>query len=63
MVIEVTDTGPSFPEHLVPGYGVKSVYDKLDLLFPGDFSIEFINEPAKKVSIKIHKLIKHGQAV
>ena len=63
MVIDVTDTGPDFPEHLVPGYGVKSMFDKLELLFPGDFSIEFINEPAKKVSIKIHKLIKHGQAV
>lgn len=53
LVITVADNGPSFPADLVPGYGVKSVFDKLDLLFPGCYSIHFINEPVKQVSIRI----------
>jgi sensor histidine kinase YesM len=61
MVIEVADTGPVFPEYLNPGYGVKSVYDKLELLFPKKFDLSFNNQPRKHVSIKIHKLVKDEQ--
>jgi sensor histidine kinase YesM len=57
--INVSDNGPSFPEDLVPGYGVKSIYDKLDLLFPGSYEIHFSNQPQKQVSINIHKLLKN----
>jgi two-component system LytT family sensor kinase len=57
--IDVFDNGPLFPEELTPGYGVKSVFDKLDLLFPGQYEIHFVNVPVKKVSIKISKLIKN----
>lgn len=63
MVLHVADTGPQFAEELVPGYGVKSVYDKLDLLFPGNYEIHFLNTPVKKVSIFIHKLVKDESAV
>jgi hypothetical protein len=35
MLMIVKDNGPAFPDELSPGYGVKSIYDKLDLLFPG----------------------------
>ncbi|MEO7394284.1 MAG: histidine kinase [Chitinophagaceae bacterium] len=58
MVINIVDNGPEFPDELIPGYGVKSVYDKLDLLFPGNFEIHFTNEPVKKVSVFINKLLK-----
>ena len=58
LVIEVKDNGPLFPKDLVPGYGIKSVYDKLDLLFPGAYEIFFKNEPEKKLIIHITKLIK-----
>ena len=61
--IDVIDNGPAFPDELMPGYGVKSVYDKLDLLFPGTYEIHFTNQPQKKVSILIHKLIKNEPAV
>jgi two-component system, LytTR family, sensor kinase len=57
--IAVSDNGPLFPEELLPGYGVKSIYDKLDLLFPGMYEVHFINSPRKQVSIKIMKRIKN----
>jgi LytS/YehU family sensor histidine kinase len=63
LIFRIADTGPSFPDHLNPGYGVKSVYDKLDLLFPGQYTIEFNNSPRKQVSIHILKLMKHEQVV
>lgn len=61
--IDIIDNGPSFPDELVPGYGVKSVFDKLDLLFPGQYEIFFRNQPRKEVSICIYKLMKNEPAV
>lgn len=63
LVIEVADNGPDFPADLVPGYGVKSVFDKLDLLFPEKYSIQFSNMPEKKLVIHINKLIKDEPAI
>lgn len=59
LVMNVIDNGPPFPEELKPGYGVKSVYDKMDLLFGGKYQIHFRNAPRKEVSIHINKLIKN----
>ncbi len=61
--IIVADNGPAFPDELIPGYGVKSMYDKLDLLFPNNYEVHFTNQPQKQVSIHIHKLIKNEPAV
>jgi two-component system LytT family sensor kinase len=61
--IIVADNGPAFPDELIPGYGVKSIYDKLDLLFPDNYEIHFSNQPQKKVSIHIHKLMKNEPVV
>ncbi len=61
--ITVADNGPDFPEELSPGYGVKSIYDKLDLLFPGQYEVHFVNHPQKQVHIFIHKLIKDEPVV
>ena len=61
--ITVADNGPAFPDELTPGYGVKSIYDKLDLLFPGNYEIHFSNQPEKKVTINIHKLMKNEPAI
>jgi sensor histidine kinase YesM len=63
LITNIVDNGPPFPDELVPGYGVKSVYDKLDLLFPGQYEICFSNLPRKQVSIHIHKLIKNEPGV
>lgn len=63
MVMHIIDNGPAFPDELSPGYGVRSVYDKLDLLFPGNYEIHFSNEPEKRVSIFINKLIKDESVI
>lgn len=49
MVVNIADTGPAFPAELNPGCGVKSVFDKLDLLFPGNYEMHFSNDPVKQV--------------
>ena len=63
ILILVADNGPGFPVELNPGYGVKSMFDKLDLLFPGDYDVRFNNDPRKQVSINIHKLMKNDPGV
>jgi two-component system, LytTR family, sensor kinase len=63
LVLSIADNGPAFPAELSPGYGVKSVYDKLDLLFPGAYEIHFTNGPPKQVSIHIHKLMKNEPSI
>ena len=62
-VMNVADNGPDFPEEMNPGYGVKSVYDKLELLFPGNFELKFSNTPRKQVSIQIQKLMKNEPGI
>jgi sensor histidine kinase YesM len=51
--LTVQDNGLPFPENLEPGYGLKSVYDKLDLLFPGKYEVALFNTPVKQVRIQI----------
>jgi len=63
IIINIADNGPAFPDELSPGYGVKSVFDKLDLLFPDQYDIHFSNHPRKQVSILIHKLMKNEPGV
>lgn len=63
MVLGISDTGPAFPDELNAGYGVKSVYDKLDLLFKDQYEIRFSNSPQKQVSVFMQKLIKHEPVV
>lgn len=63
LVINIVDNGPPFSEEMMPGYGVKSVFDKMDLLFPGQYEIHFSNEPRKQVAIHLYKLIKNEPAV
>jgi len=63
MIINIADNGPAFQDELSPGYGVKSVFDKMDLLFPGQYEIHFSNHPRKQVSIHIYKLMKNEPGV
>ncbi len=63
MMLVVMDNGPLFPEELNPGYGVKSVYDKLELLFPESFELSFNNKPHKEVCIYIKKLIRNEPGI
>ncbi len=61
--INIGDNGPAFPDELIPGYGLKSIYDKLDLLFSGAYEVYFTNEPRKRVSIHLNKLMKSEPVV
>ena len=51
----VHDSGPLFPESMGAGYGIKSIQDKLKLLYGDDARVELSNMPHKAVNIAIRK--------
>jgi hypothetical protein len=42
---------------------IKSIFDKLDLLFPGAYEFHFNNEPRKQVSLSLKKLLKNEPGI
>lgn len=59
LVIRIYDNGPAFPKEIVPGYGLKTVYDKLELLFPDKFDIQMQNDPEKSFIVRISNPVKN----
>lgn len=55
--ISVSDNGPSFPEGLVSGHGLQTVYDLLRLSYKDKASLNWTNTPEKMISITIHENI------
>jgi len=53
LALSVEDNGLPFATDFEPGYGLKSVYDKLDLLFPEKYEVALFNNPVKQVKILI----------
>ncbi len=53
LMIEVGDNGPDFPADLETGFGLQSVYDKLEIMYPHRFELHFLNSPHKCVLIKL----------
>ncbi|MFI0429664.1 sensor histidine kinase [Mariniflexile sp. HMF6888] len=53
--IEVIDNGPNFPEGLVSGHGLQTVYDLLRLSYGDKSAIKWQNMPHKSISISIDK--------
>ena len=51
----VQDNGPDFREGGSSGYGLRSIQDKLHLLYQDEASVEMHNQPAKHVCIKVKK--------
>ncbi|MCW3787510.1 sensor histidine kinase [Plebeiibacterium sediminum] len=51
--ISVHDNGPEFPNELDSGFGLQSIYDKLEILYPDKFELHFINSPEKQILIKL----------
>jgi len=51
--IVVSDNGEPFPDDLVPGFGIQSIYDKLEILYKNRFEMNFTNSPIKQVSVKL----------
>jgi signal transduction histidine kinase len=55
IIISVADNGPDFPEMLTTGYGLQSIFDKLEILYKGKAKINREQSPEKKISIFIPK--------
>ncbi|ASB49717.1 sensor histidine kinase [Alkalitalea saponilacus] len=53
LFIIVADNGPAFPDDLIPGFGIQSIYDKLEIMYPNRFELHFVNVPEKKIIIKL----------
>lgn len=53
LVITVSDNGPKFPEGLVSGHGLQSVFDLLRLSYGEQASMNWENLPKKKITITI----------
>ena len=51
--VAISDSGPAFPNDLAPGFGIQSIYDKLEILYQDKFEMKFINSPSKKVLITL----------
>lgn len=52
--IIVSDNGPDFPEGLISGYGLQSVFDLLRLSYGDKASMNWENSPKKKITITIN---------
>lgn len=55
LVIAIADNGRPFPENIVPGFGLKQVNDKLQLLLPERSELQIANTPQKQVKIIIRE--------
>ncbi|GAB4034707.1 histidine kinase [Spirosoma gilvum] len=49
----VHDNGPAFPDNMDGGYGLRSIQDKLKLLYGNDARVELQNWPLKQVLLSI----------
>ncbi|TDB63414.1 histidine kinase [Arundinibacter roseus] len=55
LMLCVHDNGPAFRENLSAGYGIRSIQEKLRLLYQEDASVELRNMPDKHVCVRIRK--------
>lgn len=53
--ITVHDNGPMFPKDIQMGYGIKSLHDKLHLLYATGYEIEIMNKPNKEIRLLLPK--------
>jgi two-component sensor histidine kinase len=56
LTIAVHDNGPAFPEGLISGYGLQSTHEKLNLLFPSNYELSFLNGQYKQLIIKLKNI-------
>lgn len=63
LYLSVHDNGPPFPDEMGSGYGLRSIQDKLRLLYSDDSRVELQNDPYKQVllSIRLIRLIVNGE--
>ncbi|MEO8252908.1 MAG: histidine kinase [Flavobacterium sp.] len=56
ILISIQDNGPDFPEGLVSGHGLQTVYDLLKLSYGEKAEISWHNEPQKEITIYIAEI-------
>ncbi len=49
--LSVSDNGPAFPDELISGYGLQSLFDKLEILYSGKARIVWENDPEKYICV------------
>ena len=57
LMISVQDNGPDFPDGLVSGHGLQTVFDLLRLSYNNDASLSWTNAPKKEITITIKNII------
>lgn len=57
ILISVQDNGPDFPEGLVSGHGLQTVYDLLRFSYGDKASISWHNQPQKEITIYINDIL------
>ena len=55
LIISVFDNGPDFPNGLLNGHGLQTVYDLLRLHYHEKASVNWMNEPQKQIRISLPK--------
>ena len=63
LLIRLYDNGIPFSSDIIPGYGLKSVFEKLELLYAGQFEVKLLNEPRKYIQIRLQNPLRHEPAV
>ncbi len=53
ILIAVFDNGPAFPNDLISGYGLQSLFDKLEILYQGKASLNWENGPEKCICVTL----------
>jgi len=53
LMVTVSDNGGPFPDPIPGGFGLQSVSETLELLYPDAYSISFNNPPDKSVVVKL----------
>ena len=56
ILIAVADTGTPFDSDFAPGFGLQSIYDKLEILYADKFEMNFENAPQKRVTLKLKQI-------
>ena len=57
LMISVQDNGPDFPDGLVSGHGLQTVFDLLRLSYNNDATLSWTNTPKKEITITIKNII------
>ena len=55
VTMSVADNGPDFPNNPIYGTGLKSILEKLEILYPDNFEFAIFNHPNKRVEIKFQR--------